>query len=260
MEFPADLETDLSEGGFQSVQSASKSAGDRPTPASPPPPSIRVTRSGQIRAIRIQRPLRLWRSDNLCAHITLATLCGLPAWCAILSSRRGRVMSDQCCRVSAAGSAVCEFPAPGLPRPVYLPASCQACGTIGRPVQGQTVKSLLAVSLRAVRAVEYRFCPTANCPVVYFVADGDHGFTVGQVRERVYQKEPDADDVKICYCFGYTAGDVRRALPAQQQRLLSDIEAGIQAGQCACDLRNPQGSCCLGNVRRLIKQSLAPGV
>ena len=36
--------------------------------------------------------------------------------------------------------------------------------------------------------------------------------------------------------------------------MVDDIHAGINAGQCACDLRNPQGSCCLGNVRGLIKR------
>ncbi len=40
----------------------------------------------------------------------------------------------------------------------------------------------------------------------------------------------------------------------QRAAIVDDINAGIQAGQCACDLRNPQGSCCLGNVREAIKQ------
>ena len=40
--------------------------------------------------------------------------------------------------------------------------------------------------------------------------------------------------------------------------LIDDIDAGIQAGQCACDLRNPQGSCCLGNVRGLVKRLEQP--
>jgi hypothetical protein len=35
---------------------------------------------------------------------------------------------------------------------------------------------------------------------------------------------------------------------------VDDIDTGINTGQCACDLRNPQGSCCLGNVRGLIKR------
>ena len=163
-------------------------------------------------------------------------------------------MSDQCCRVPEAGREVCDLPAPGLPRPAYPPAHCQTCREMGKPVQGQTIKSLLAVSLRAVRDAAYRFCPTPECPVVYYLTDGAQVFTTEQVRERVYQKVPDSDEVNICYCFGYRLGDVRHATTTQQQAILDDIEAGIQAGQCACDLRNPQGSCCLGNVRLVIKQ------
>jgi hypothetical protein len=35
---------------------------------------------------------------------------------------------------------------------------------------------------------------------------------------------------------------------------VDDINTGINTEHCACDLRNPQGSCCLGNVRSLIKR------
>jgi hypothetical protein len=57
--------------------------------------------------------------------------------------------------------------------------------------------------------------------------------------------------VLVCYCFQYTAASVRLAQAEGQHSIVDDISAGIQAGQCACDLRNPQGSCCLGNVRAL---------
>jgi hypothetical protein len=125
-------------------------------------------------------------------------------------------------------------------------------------VQGQTVKALLSISLRALsrapREAEYLFCRTRNCPVVYFSADGEETFTVAQVRERVYQKEPDAEDVLVCYCFRHTVDEVRAASPETRAAIVGDINTGISAGQCACDLRNPQGSCCLGNVRALIKR------
>lgn len=132
--------------------------------------------------------------------------------------------------------------------------ACPGCSQPGKAVEGQTVKALLAVSLRAVREVPYLFCPTPACLVVYFSSDGEQSWAVGQVRERVYQKEPDASGVLICYCFQYTAGVLRAASPAARRAMLDDITAGTRAGQCACDLRNPQGSCCLGNVRRLIQQ------
>jgi hypothetical protein len=112
---------------------------------------------------------------------------------------------------------------------------------------------MLAISLRAVRDANYLFCRTSNCPVVYFTADGTQTFTTGDVRERVYQKELDSDDVLVCYCFGHALGEIRSASGELARVIVENINAGIQAGQCACDLRNPQGSCCLGNVRTLLR-------
>ncbi|MBI1802471.1 MAG: copper chaperone Copz family protein [Chloroflexi bacterium] len=153
-----------------------------------------------------------------------------------------------------AGNAVCELPAQNFQRPPRVTHACPVCGEKGKPVQGQTVKAFLSASLRAVQEVEYLFCKTQTCPVVYFAPAGERTLTVEQVRERVYQKEPDAEEVFVCYCFRHTVGDIRAASPQSQAALLDDINAGINADQCACDLRNPQGSCCLGNVRGVIKQ------
>jgi len=142
-------------------------------------------------------------------------------------------------------------PAQDVQYPARTTDQCPNCKQKGRPVEGQTVKSMLAVSLRAVRDVDSLFCRTRDCPVVYFTADGTQTFTTGDVRERVYQKEPDSDDVLVCYCFGHTLGEIRAATGEFALAIVENINAGIKAGQCACDLRNPQGSCCLGNVRAL---------
>ncbi len=163
-------------------------------------------------------------------------------------------MAETCNCPPEAGSAACELPSPAAPRPPRAVSACPECGQKGKPVQGQTVKAMLSVSLREVQDVEYMFCRTRNCPVVYFSPDDAQTFSTAQVRERVYQKEPDADDVFICYCFRHTARAVRHATPEARAAIVDDIKAGINVGQCACDLRNPQGSCCLGNVQGVIRQ------
>lgn len=164
-------------------------------------------------------------------------------------------MAEACCRVPEAGSAVCEQPAPGLARPTIQPGLCPTCGDRGKPVQGQTVKSLLGVSLRAVQKVQYFFCRNRDCPVVYYSENSQQHFTTAELHERVYQKEPDAPQVQVCYCFDFRVGTLRAASAAEREHIMADINAGIQAGQCACDLRNPQGSCCLGNVRAFARQA-----
>lgn len=162
-------------------------------------------------------------------------------------------MADACCCPPEAGNAVCDLPAQSVQRPLRGMNVCPICGVKGKPVQGQTIKALLSVSLRSVQDIEYLFCRTQTCPVVYFSLDGEQTFTVAQVRERVYQKEPNSDDVFVCYCFQHSVGEIRTASPEARTAIVDDINTGINAGQCACDLRNPQGSCCLGNVRGLIK-------
>ncbi|MEZ4666467.1 MAG: hypothetical protein R3E39_00870 [Anaerolineae bacterium] len=134
------------------------------------------------------------------------------------------------------------------------PGYCPLTGTKGKKVDGATVKSMLSISLRTVQDVQYYFCRYSDCNVVYFSDDGQQLFYVNDIRELVYQKEPDNPDVPICYCFRHTPKDVRHELETTGKAdIIADIEAGIQAGQCACDWRNPQGDCCLGNVRQLIK-------
>jgi hypothetical protein len=169
-------------------------------------------------------------------------------------------MSEACDCPPDAGNAVCDLPAKDFQRPAWI--ACPECGKTGKLVQGQTAKALLSISLREIQDTQYLFCRTETCAVVYFSADGKQTFTVEEIRERVYQKEPAADDVLLCYCFRYTVGDLRSASHEGRLAIIDDINAGINAGQCACDLRNPQGSCCLGNVRamiiRLDESAIAP--
>ena len=166
-------------------------------------------------------------------------------------------MTDSCRCPPEAETIVCDLPAQDLQRPACAVNTCPKCGKMGKPVQGQTIKSMLSVSLREVEDLLYLFCRTHTCPVVYFSAHGEKTFTIEQVRERVYQKEPEAQDVLICYCFRHNVGELQLASPAERRAILENINTEINAGQCACDLRNPQGSCCLGNIRTLLKR-LAP--
>lgn len=132
--------------------------------------------------------------------------------------------------------------------------TCPNCENSGKLVNNATVKAMIAVSLRRVHDEDHYFCSTETCDVVYFNASQTEVFKVSEVRERVYQKEQRSQDVLVCYCFQHTVGDVRTEVEADDDTFIVDnINAGIKAGQCACDWRNPQGTCCLGNVLELRK-------
>ena len=131
---------------------------------------------------------------------------------------------------------------------------CPKSGERGQAVNNATVKSTLAVTLHRVQDVTHRFCPDPDCDVVYFAEDGSELFFAHELRERVYQKEPHVDDVLVCYCFFHTLGDIRNSVNnAGESPIVADIKTGIKQGKCACDWRNPQGNCCLGNVLKIVK-------
>jgi hypothetical protein len=108
----------------------------------------------------------------------------------------------------------------------------------------KTVKALLGFeALARVRpTAAHFFCPDPACPVVYY--DDEQTFTTVDVRLPIFQKDA-GDAALVCYCFGYSRGDVRRD---EEGTIAATISGHVKAGRCACDLRNPQGTCCLGNV------------
>ncbi len=133
---------------------------------------------------------------------------------------------------------------------------CPTNGKLGKPVNSLTLKALLNRPLTELRNTNYRFCPDPACPTVYYSEDGMHLLSESDLRERVYQKHPHADDILVCYCFQHTLGALRRdAAIHSTSTVAAEIAAGIKAEQCACDIRNPQGTCCLGNVNAYLKSA-----
>ncbi len=132
---------------------------------------------------------------------------------------------------------------------------CPTNQRLGKKVDTLTVKALLAISLDNIRPAEYLFCHEPDCPTVYYSADGIQVFSESDLRERVHQKHPDDNETLVCYCFQHTRGSIRaEILAAGKSTVIEQINSGIQAGVCACDIRNPQGTCCLGNIRAIVKQ------
>lgn len=157
-------------------------------------------------------------------------------------------MNESCSCPPEAGNATCDL------RSSFLISSCPVCLKSGKLIDSLTLKAILNVPLTEVRRVEYRFCRTPDCPVVYYGPDGAQTFLETEVRERVYQKHAAEDNIFVCYCFRHTTGSIKEEFVNKQAgTVVEKINAGIQAGQCACDIRNPQGSCCLGNVRAFIR-------
>lgn len=133
---------------------------------------------------------------------------------------------------------------------------CPECGEPGKPVETKTLKQIAQPwHLERVHKPGFLFCRSADCEVIYFHPKGDC-LHKPDVRVRVGLKETE-DPVPICYCFGFTEAMVVDEIQTTGKCTLPQrIHAEVKAGNCACEIRNPQGSCCLGNVNAAIKRAM----
>jgi hypothetical protein len=133
---------------------------------------------------------------------------------------------------------------------------CPSCGAAGRTVPDRTLRAFLnpeqALPLLAARP---RFCRTPACGVVYYAEDGT-SLDKREVPLRIGLKEL-RDPLPLCYCFGFSRGDVRAEIAATGTTTIpTRIVEEIRAGRCACQVRNPSGACCLADVNRAVEEEL----
>ena len=131
---------------------------------------------------------------------------------------------------------------------------CHQCGREGQPVDRTTIDVLLKPeSLSQMSVSQYVFCETTSCPVVYYAADGTE-FEKNQVRVRVGLKETE-DPVPVCYCFGVTERMIHEEIQRTgRSSSAARIRAEVKEGNCRCEVENPSGRCCLGQVIRTEKR------
>ena len=136
-------------------------------------------------------------------------------------------------------------------------AACRACLSKGQPVDETTIKALLTASaLRRFEPGSYRFCPDASCKVVYFSEAGT-SFTTEDVRVSIWQKEPPGQRT-VCYCFDETESAIACELrDTGLSHAVERVRAHIAAHRCACEVRNPRGVCCLGDVIAAVERAQA---
>ena len=140
------------------------------------------------------------------------------------------------------------------------PGSCPECQSKGRRVARVTLESLLKPEARRrLRAGTFRFCTTPHCSVTYFHTEEALCFSVQDLRCDVFQKQTSPERL-VCYCFQHSVTEIE-----QEVRLTgrSEVEVAIReacrSGLDDCARNNPQGSCCLGNIRRVIRAAASEG-
>ncbi len=142
-------------------------------------------------------------------------------------------MTDSCCSVPAeSAGAIC----------------CPVSGFEGKPVDWTTVAALTIGPVPPRQ--NFRLCRDPECEVVYYGSAGAV-LRIGDLNVQPGFKE--GSDGLVCYCFLHHEADIACQLGEQGTTDIFDsIKHEVQVGNCACEVRNPSGKCCLGEVEDTI--------
>lgn len=152
-------------------------------------------------------------------------------------------MSSDCCSVSEINEKDALF--------------CPRCGEKGKPVSLATVGAMAKTELEAFKlsAEEYNLCRNRDCPVVYYAEEVQ--LEKRDLRVPVNFKERNYEG-PVCYCFNHTVASIRAEIQTKgHSTAQAMINQEVKAGRCACEVKNPAGTCCLGDVTRAVQAVMA---
>lgn len=141
--------------------------------------------------------------------------------------------------------------------PAPARAACPVSGTLSRKVQRRTLEHLLKPEkIDSIQKVQYYYCKEPACDVIYFSNEEVPFFTTDDVAVKVFVKDQGAE-VPVCYCFDWTRARIKQQISETGKSTAAlEIAQEIKAGNCSCDVKNPKGECCLGDVNAFVKETM----
>ncbi|MFN3603301.1 MAG: putative iron-sulfur cluster-binding metallochaperone [Leptonema sp. (in: bacteria)] len=131
--------------------------------------------------------------------------------------------------------------------------SCPSCNQQSSfKIKNNTLKHLLKLEkLQVIANTTYYFCSTSNCNIVYFSKERNSYFTKEDVQVKVFSKD-EGEEIPICYCFGWSRKKIKEAIK-NKINPMKEIEKNVRKGICHCEVKNPKGRCCLGDVYKFVQ-------
>lgn len=149
-------------------------------------------------------------------------------------------MSDSCCAIPEANTSGKDI--------------CPACGERGKSVASHTVNSLVIPERSLAEGYpDGYFCQNPTCATLYFFDNGMGAISKDEVNVRVGFKEAAAPQL-VCYCYEHTREAIQADFSEHGESTIElQIRQEVESGSCSCEMKNPTGRCCLGDVRAAYK-------
>lgn len=124
---------------------------------------------------------------------------------------------------------------------------CPQCGESCKSVEHKTLYHQVKFpENQTILEDKYYFCAVKNCTVGYF-SSTEH--IIPKQSLRTYQE---IEEDKLCYCFDINTKQYLSALKANNaEKIKNFVIQKTKSGDCACDVKNPSGQCCLAKFKPL---------
>lgn len=101
-------------------------------------------------------------------------------------------------------------------------------------------------------ADSYYFCSSRDCSTAYFSSTG---FSIPKAHLVTQQA---LQDDTLCYCFDISSAAYLAALQSHSADSIKNfVIQRTKLAECACEIRNPSGLCCLAKFKQLEKEYAA---
>lgn len=131
----------------------------------------------------------------------------------------------------------------------FLTKHCPKCNQSSKSVEMLTLFHQLKFPKNIeIISDNYYFCTDKTCSVGYF-SQPDKIVLLQHLRSF-----EDIKNDQLCYCFDINKSTYLNALSKQSaESLINFIIQKTKSGDCACEIRNPSGQCCLARFKQLKK-------
>ncbi|KAF3976893.1 MAG: hypothetical protein HFP77_09975 [Methylococcales symbiont of Iophon sp. n. MRB-2018] len=125
--------------------------------------------------------------------------------------------------------------------------TCPQCGSSSNSVKMRTLYHQLHFpeNEKTLLNSPY-FCSLPSCPVAYFSITGQTIATTQLKTSEEIKKN------KLCFCFDIDTDIYYSALGTERAYYIKEfVIQRTKLNDCACEIRNPSGQCCLADFKRV---------
>lgn len=125
--------------------------------------------------------------------------------------------------------------------------TCPQCGMACKSVELRTLYHQVKFpDNQRIIPGRYYFCPSKECATAYFSSAGHNILKLQLTTHQGIKNDT------LCYCFDIATADYLKAFKTDEADTIKNfVVEKTKSGDCACEIRNPSGQCCLAKFKQL---------